>query len=112
MGRDERRKAVAAEVLARRSQDIEKRWLAGVRAQSDVSGVDPTALRDAMPDYLARISEALLSEEPMQEQSGTAWCDVAREHGSMRVGLGFDIEQLAEEFVILRRVVVEVLREE
>ena len=83
-----------------------------MRAESDVSGVDPSALRDAMPDYLARISEALRSEDRGNDQSGAAWRDVASEHGSMRVNLGFNVEQLVQEFVIFRRVVVDVLHEE
>ncbi|HEY3962321.1 MAG TPA: RsbRD N-terminal domain-containing protein, partial [Gaiellaceae bacterium] len=74
--------------------------------------VDESQLRDAMPDYLARIADALRESADGVVRTDAAWADVAREHGAMRVQLGFDLEELLGEFVILRRVVLGVLREE
>jgi signal transduction histidine kinase len=39
----------------------------------------------------------------------SAWTKVAREHGITRVRRGFDISQLVHEFVVLRRVIYEVV---
>src|SRR4051794_27217233 len=53
---DERTQAVSARreelaaALARRRDDIVQRWLAHVMVDVAVSGIDPTDLRDAIPD--------------------------------------------------------------
>jgi signal transduction histidine kinase len=83
-----------------------------VSGQAGGREVDESQLRDAMPDYLARIADALRESADGVVRTDAAWADVAREHGAMRVQLGFDLEELLGEFVILRRVVLGVLREE
>jgi signal transduction histidine kinase len=110
MGADQHGREHVGEILARRAPEIERRWLAEVSTEREASGVDLTALRNAMPDYLRSLSALLRDPRPGQSQS--SWKDIAREHGAMRVQLGFDIEQLIREFAVLRRVVFDVLRNE
>jgi signal transduction histidine kinase len=73
--------------------------------------IDLTRLLNALPDYLARLVETLSGEPSLRTGGTAAWVDVAREHAVTRVHLGFDIRQLVQEFAILRRVIVGVLRE-
>lgn len=95
--------------------EIERRWLE--RVETDVCrnpGVELTHLRDGLPDYLVALV-ALLSQP--KEQAGyarsgePAWAKVAREHGITRVRIGFDINQLVHEFVVLRHVIREIGQE-
>jgi len=90
---------------------IEGRWLervaAGIAGRHDVH---PTLLRDGMPDYLAELAQ-LLSGAHDSDNGSSGWVRVAREHGITRVRVGFDIEQLVQEFVILRKVIEELGRE-
>ena len=66
-----------------------------------------------MPDYLAELTKVLgNSVEPLGNRAGSAWSTVAREHGITRVRIGFDISQLVHEFIVLRRTIQEVVREE
>jgi signal transduction histidine kinase len=105
-----------ADLIARRKADIERQWLE--RVQQDVvtgkSSVEPTHLRDGLPDYLTELVK-LLSSSSQPDLSGSAqpaWARVAREHGITRVRIGFDINQLIHEFVILRHVIRETGQEE
>src|SRR5204862_6285799 len=50
--------------------------------------------------------------EPLDYRAGSAWARVARDHGITRVRIGFDISQLVHEFIVLRRTIQEVVREE
>jgi signal transduction histidine kinase len=106
--REEREHLAGA--VERRRRDIEERWLE--RVCRDLSGRDisPTELRDALPDYLARIVSALRSPDPLSGSS--AWREVAREHAVTRVRLGFDIDQLVHEFILLRREIERACTEE
>lgn len=92
--------------------EIERRWLDQV--QRDVSaaeGVELTQLRDGMPDYLAAIVRLLKAGDVdlLSDRARAAWADVAREHGVTRVRIGFDISQLVHEFVVLRRVIGDIV---
>jgi signal transduction histidine kinase len=101
-------------IIERRAQDIERRWLD--RIQKDVvkePGVELTLLRDGMPDYLLELTRALASgAEPLDYRAESAWSRVARDHGITRVRIGFDISQLVHEFIVLRRTIQEIVREE
>jgi signal transduction histidine kinase len=104
-----------AEVIARRKADIERQWLERVERDvvSGESAISPTHLRDGLPDYLTELVK-LLSADGL-DLTGTAqpaWAKVAREHGITRVRIGFDINQLIHEFVILRHVIRQMMREE
>jgi len=104
-------------LIEQNRSEIERRWLDGV--QTNVKrppGVELTHLRDGLPDYLNALA-ALLKDEHGVGPSGVkagaepAWSKVAREHGITRVRIGFDIEQLVQEFIVLRRVIRDVARE-
>jgi hypothetical protein len=113
-GRDEgdRRRHVA-EVITRRAKQIETRWLTRVVEEANVGGVNITELRDCIPEYLKRIAEDLARKtEPGAQRGVSLWPALAREHGLMRVQLGFNIEQLMREFIALRRAVFEEVRED
>jgi signal transduction histidine kinase len=111
---DRQQRRVLADTIAAFAAEIERRWLARVETvlaegRSDIS---PTELRDAVPDYLARLADALRGEQPMEQEGLAAWEQVASEHGVTRVRLGFDVGQLVREFILLRRVLFEVAREQ
>jgi signal transduction histidine kinase len=103
-----------AEALDRRIRDIERRWLEKVQQEVASSGhrFTPTELRDAIGEYLERLADGLRGERTVENSGDAAWSDVAREHALARVRLGFDIEQLVREFILLRRTMVDVAREE
>jgi signal transduction histidine kinase len=101
--------------IERRRDDIIQRWLARVSVEVGVSGIPLTELRNALPDYLISLRDELMREGDLLtlDQSGTAaWRRLCREHAITRVRLGFDIGQLAREFIALRRVLHEVAVEE
>src|SRR5206468_619428 len=101
-----------AGVIERRQDEILRRWLDTVKAQVEQKAVRLTNLRNAMPDYLAALTRALRGEEGSVQQSGkAAWSGVAREHGLTRAKMGFDIEQLVREFIVLRQILFDVARE-
>src|SRR6266496_2924396 len=91
--------------------EIERRWLEQVqRDVAEAQGVELTQLRDGIPDYLSAMVRLLKAGDLglLAGHAGSAWADVAREHGITRVRIGFDISQLIHEFVVLRRVIAEV----
>jgi len=104
-----------SKIIGDHHHEIEQRWLE--RVQRDVlarPGVEPTQLRDGMPDYLIALSNALRSHstaEALGERGESAWSKVAKEHGITRVRIGFNISQLVHEFVVLRRVIYEVAQQ-
>jgi signal transduction histidine kinase len=101
-----------ARAIDERRHEIERIWLE--RVQSDVCtqpGVKLTELRNAMPDYLialVRLLERREAAPPLATSAHDTWREVAREHGVMRVRIGFDITQLIHEFIVLRHVIREV----
>lgn len=117
--RDERAAAPRlGKLIDERRSEIERRWLE--RVESDVvagrSSIEPTHLRDGLPDYLKAL--AALLQRPggrydleAAERTST-WADVAREHGVTRVRIGFDINELIHEFIILRQTIRELAAEE
>jgi signal transduction histidine kinase len=103
-----------ATTIARRREDILGRWLDRVSAGNRASGIPLTDLQNALPDYLdALVQQLQQSGDLTNESRGTAaWVGVAKEHAVTRIRLGFDISQLVQEFIILRRVLQEVAHEE
>jgi signal transduction histidine kinase len=101
-------------IIEERTGEIERRWLD--RVQRDIvkqPGVELTLLRDGMPDYLLALTKALAhGAQPLDHRAESAWSRVARDHGITRVRIGFDISQLVHEFIVLRRIIQEVVREE
>lgn len=107
-----------ADLINRHAPEIICRWM--VRVEADLRPqVGPIQLRDAMPDYLNRLSTAMSIDTDTQggetrarPQEGSAiWADIAREHALTRVRLGFDIDELVHEFIVLRQVLLDVIYE-
>ncbi len=98
-----------AAVIEQRAEDIANRWLERVRTDlAQRPDVSPSELRDAIPDYLMELARLLGSGSARE---GTeSWARIAREHGTTRVRIGFDIDQLIREFVILRQTLRDVAR--
>jgi signal transduction histidine kinase len=102
-------------IIERGQQEIERRWLE--RVERDVArsvGIEPTHLLDGLPDYLSALVR-LFSRADAQNFDLSAeptWSKVAREHGITRVRIGFDINQLIHEFIILRQVIREIAGEQ
>lgn len=114
---DEGHRASLAEMIDRRAAEIESRWLDLVRVDivsKRPQEPTPTELRDALGDYLSRL--AITLREPnlsSNEREGSeVWGEVAREHAVTRVRLGFDIDQLVHEFILLRRILVDFARKD
>ncbi len=106
-------RAALAKFIENFGEEILDRWMTRLRCQvAPGVAATPIQLRDAMPHYLERLAEALRRDEPSLPKSGAAiWTDVASEHALTRVRLGFDVEQLVHEFVLLRQVLSEVAAE-
>jgi signal transduction histidine kinase len=110
---DGRTREALARAIERRRHDIEQRWVHNVQREvASRRDISATELRDAIGDYLVHLSQALRSEGSIEAGGATAWADVAREHALTRVRLGFDVEQLVREFILLRRVLADIAREE
>jgi signal transduction histidine kinase len=103
-----------AELIDEHRLEIERRWLRIVETQiAKTPGIALTNLRDGLPDYLKELVKLLSSEGGPDLESGAepAWARVASEHGITRVRIGFDIKQLIQEFIVLRRVIHDVASE-
>jgi len=102
-----------SEAIFRRLPEIEARWLAIVKKDIAHTTVSLTDLRNAMGDYLRGLVESLRNPSGNTQREGVqSWAQVAREHAITRVHLGFDIGQLVHEFIVLRRVLFNAVREE
>lgn len=108
---DRSRRRVLADAIVRRRDDIERRWLERISA-AQRDDVAATELRDTMPVYLMRLAEGLRTEHSAQRGGDSSWTSVAREHAETRVSLVFDIDQLVQDFIVLRSVIFDVLEEE
>ncbi len=105
-----------SEIIDRNRAVIERRWLARIeRDICQTPGIEPTRLRDGLPDYLVALVQLLSSggdETDYTQRSEPTWSAVAREHGITRVRIGFNINQLIHEFIVLRQVIREVALEQ
>jgi signal transduction histidine kinase len=119
---------ILADALDAHRDEIVRRWLARVmhelRSSAAHAKLSSTRapylsdLRNAIPDYLANLARALRrgggpndAGSAMRASASEAWADLAREHALTRVKLGFAVEQLVGEFIVLRQVLFEVMRE-
>jgi len=105
-GTHEARRRALAGAIERHQAEIVSRWLERVREETEKAGhtVNASELRDGIGDYLSNLADALRNSESAEIGGTDAWKRVAKEHALTRVRLGFDIDQLVHEFVILRRV--------
>lgn len=111
-GGERSQRSETAAVIERRREDIEARWLATLEAGLEDRKVDRTELRDSIDEYLHRIAGMLRGSEEMEQGGGGVWADVSRVHAENRLRLGFDIEKLFHDFIVLRQVLVQVAEEE
>jgi signal transduction histidine kinase len=114
---DTGREAAARELgrtIDERLGEIEHQWLEQVRREIvRHPGVELTELRDGIPDYLRALVNVLTSgAKDLHDDAKSAWSTIAREHGVTRVRIGFDIQELVREFIVLRRVIRQVMREQ
>lgn len=98
-----------ADAILRHRDEIDRQWLDQISQALGRRDVTPTELRNSMPRYLERLAEGLRSADTAQAGGTSSWESVAREHADTRVRLGFDIDQLVEEFIVLRQVLFSVL---
>jgi signal transduction histidine kinase len=110
---EQHRRERLAEVIDRRREDIELRWLERVQ-RNIIEGqeLSPTELRKGMPIYLNRLADGLRGSGSAEAGGTSSWENVAREHAETRVHLGLNIGQLVQEFIVLRQVLFEIIREE
>ncbi len=108
---DEQRHRLA-DLIAARAEEIERRWLERVEARLHGHAVSSTELRNSMDEYLARLADGLRRRGTVEAGGSSSWDNVAREHAETRVRLGFDIDQLVHEFIVLRQVLFEMIDEE
>jgi signal transduction histidine kinase len=108
---DERR-ALALSLEKNRSE-VERRWLERVGSELNHHGLSETQLRDSIPDYLVSIAQQLRRNDAQtaMDRGTHAWTRVAKEHALARSREGFDIDELMLEFLLLRRVLLEVCGE-
>ena len=102
-------------IIERNQQEIERRWLR--RVEEDIaagSAIQPTQLRDGLPDYLNALVKLFSRTEAknLDLAAEPSWSKVASEHGITRVRIGFNINQLIHEFIILRHVIQEIVEEQ
>lgn len=100
-----------ADLIMDRSDEIERRWSARIKAGLGDRELSPTELRNSMPEYLVRLAEGLRQAESVEAGGTSSWDNVARGHAEQRVRLGFDIDQLVHEFIVLRQVLFGVIEE-
>src|SRR4051794_15393816 len=93
-----------ADLLTKHRAEVERRWLDQVASQLNRRGISETELRNSIPDYLLSIADQLREEDEQTtiEQGIDAWASVAREHAVTRIRMGFDVDQVMEEFMLLR----------
>src|SRR4051794_2063695 len=83
------------------------RWLQRMQtlAPRSAGNVEMTDLRDAIGEYLSGLSACLRMEVDPGTGGALAWQQVAQRYSLTPVRGGFDIDELAREFVTLRKVI-------
>ncbi|MDC0669197.1 sensor histidine kinase [Nannocystis radixulma] len=105
-----------AEQLERDRQVIIARWVERMRQRHVGRQPLPTLeLVDSLPEFLARVAEALRLGLPSDEHDAEVTqptAEVAREHGMHRYRHGFDVRAVVEEYTILLDVLLDYLAEQ
>jgi PAS domain S-box-containing protein len=97
----------AARLLARKKEIIQQ-WEKQVKAEiSKAREIPELLLRDSLPYWLDHLASALASPEKDYEWEKVN--SIAMEHGGQRARVDFDFGELLLEFIVLRRVLLEVL---
>ncbi|MDF2696413.1 MAG: histidine kinase [Labilithrix sp.] len=101
-----------ADLILRCLEKVEKEWLERIKPIVGDRRLSPSELRDSMPEYLARLADGLRGTDSIEVGGSASWVGVAREHAETRVHLGFDIDQLVREFIVLRQVLFDLIEEQ
>jgi signal transduction histidine kinase len=100
-----------ADLLERRSADIIVRWLEVLEDEVVTTHMSLTELRNGIATYLEQLAVVLRSEVEIVPGGVGAWKEVAKAHAITRIRQGFDVSQLVHEFIVLRRILFEVVEE-
>lgn len=100
----------AADLLERDKDRILGTWSEFARRQLDIPGhVSASTLIDSLPDFLGELIRALRTPNTAR---GARALELAKKHGSERSQLcEYDLRQVIAEYQLLRRVVLEFIRE-
>src|ERR1041385_151888 len=104
--------ASLASAIERRRQAIQERWLERVRTELNVSPSSATGIHSVIERYLLIIADALRGGNGRERNRVQYIEDSAREHALARIRTGFDVEHVVHELSLLRRTVLEVLRDD
>lgn len=94
-----------ARLLRERKDPIIARWIERVRAHPIARRLSDESLIDSMPVFLDRIAENVARGETRAHEIA----NVAAEHGSQRLDVGYEIGQLVGEYVDLREAIHDAL---
>src|SRR5215211_3309194 len=97
------------DVIERRLEEILARWESAVRTLHPARNLSDTALRDYLPQILERIAAAV---KAVHEGVHVSAEELPDSHALARLDEGFDLEEVAAEFAVLRKTIVDVWREE
>src|SRR5215211_7298741 len=97
------------DVIERRLEEILARWESKVRTLHPARHLSETALRDFLPQILERIAAAV---KAVHEGVRVSTEELPDSHALARLDEGFDLEEVAAEFALLRKTIVEVWQEE
>ncbi|WNG60517.1 PAS domain S-box protein [Archangium gephyra] len=100
-----------AELLESRQEDIIQRWTGRLR-----EGLAPTQrtqaeLEDHIGEYLWEMARVLRRQTATGAAPLPEWLPVAREHGSQRMRIGFDVQALVREYHVLRESILDLVEE-
>jgi hypothetical protein len=101
-------------IIADKTDTIMERWIEAVRQDRRIEStqnLSDTALGDSLPDLLKSIASVL--DRDLQDLcSQKDFKEIARgslEHGKLRARQGYDAEEIAQEYGLLRRTICSVL---
>lgn len=97
-------------LLTERSHTITARWVEAVIQDQQIKSADqlsPTAIRDHIPHILAALATVLAER---QESDVETIIRASLQHGALRAGQGFDPNEIAREYHLLRSQIIHVLR--
>ncbi|WPB79368.1 PAS domain S-box protein [Archangium violaceum] len=100
-----------ADLLESRHEDIIQRWTGRLR-----EGLAPTQrtqaeLEDHIGEYLWEMARVLRRQTAAGAEPLPEWLPVAREHGSQRMRIGFDVQALVREYHVLRESILDLVEE-
>ena len=111
---EEEQRHSLASLIERNAVEIELRWLEEVQIQvSTQMNMRATHLRNAISDYLIKLAQSFRADPDSNGAPGiAAWIEVDRAHAVTCGKADFDIQQLVNELIVLRRVLVKFARNE